>query len=93
MLVKIDCNGAISFDEEGIDFVIEMLEKVRDNVLVRRGSRALAATTQFAPPARSLCDDYGDSRARTKPTVNIPARNAATPESTAAVPTQSVWPG
>jgi hypothetical protein len=34
----IDCAGAVSFDEGGIDFVIEMLENARDNLRRRRGS-------------------------------------------------------
>jgi hypothetical protein len=37
VILKIDCAGAVSFDEDGIDLVTEMLEKARDNLRARRG--------------------------------------------------------
>ena len=37
VILKIDCAGAVSFDDDGIDMVIEMLEKARDNLRTRRG--------------------------------------------------------
>lgn len=32
MIIQIDCAGTVSFDDDGIDMVIEVLENARDNL-------------------------------------------------------------